>query len=114
MSKVLSAVLLAVVVLGIGGWLVFRYMAPGKEAPAQASETSARQFAVEGMSCQGCVDSVTGAIEKLPGVRSAKVSLAEKKAVVVADPAQVPDERIEAAIAAAGYQGHPIAGTPAK
>jgi copper chaperone len=106
MSKVLSAVLMAVVVSGIGGC--------SKQGPAQASDTPARLFAVEGMSCQGCVDSVTGAIVKLPSVTSAKVSLAEKKAVVVADPAQVPDARIEAAIAAAGYQGHAIGGKLAK
>jgi copper chaperone CopZ len=99
MPKVLSALLIAVAVVAAVGWVAYRH------AAVSASPLAPRQFAVEGMSCQGCVDSVTGAIEKLPGVSSAKVSLAEKKAVVVADPAQVPDARIEAAIAAAGYQG---------
>jgi copper chaperone len=63
-----------------------------------------REFAIDGMACEGCADNVTNAIEKIPGVQSAKVSLTEKKAVVVADPSQVPAEKIEAAVTAAGYK----------
>jgi copper chaperone CopZ len=63
-----------------------------------------REFTIEGMMCQGCADNVTGAIAKIPGVQSAKVSLAGKRAVVVADPSRTPSDKIEAAVAAAGYK----------
>jgi Cu+-exporting ATPase len=63
-----------------------------------------REFAIEGMVCQGCADNVHGAIAKIPGVQSAEVSLAGKKAVVVADPSRVPADKIEAVVAAAGYK----------
>jgi len=71
--------------------------------------TAGREFSVQGMSCDGCVQTVTAALTKIPGVQSAKVSLEEKKAVVVADPAQVPSEKIVAAVKQAGYQAEPIA-----
>jgi len=63
-----------------------------------------REFAVEGMDCQGCADTVTEALVKIPGVQSAKVSLDAKRAVVVADPSRVPAETIEAAVDKAGYK----------
>ncbi len=63
-----------------------------------------REFTIDGMMCQGCADTVTNAIANIPGVHSAKVSLAEKRAVVVADPSHVPADKIEAAVAAAGYK----------
>jgi copper chaperone CopZ len=72
--------------------------------PRETAGMATREFTVEGMMCQGCADNVTNAIAKIPGVRSAKVSLAEKRAVVVADPSQVPSDKIEAVVAAAGYK----------
>ena len=72
--------------------------------PAETTGMMTREFIIEGMMCQGCADNVTNAIAKIPGVQSAKVSLAGKRAVVVADPLQVPSDKIEAAVAAAGYK----------
>jgi copper chaperone len=72
--------------------------------PAETKGMTTREFTIDGMACQGCADNVTNAIAKIPGVQSAKVSLAEKKAVVVADPSQVPSDKIEASVAAAGYK----------
>lgn len=63
-----------------------------------------REFNIQGMSCEGCAESITACLKKIPGVESAKVSLADKKAVVVADPAQVPAEKIVAAVKEAGYE----------
>ena len=68
----------------------------------------ARQFAVEGMMCEGCVGAVTSVLQALSGVEQVDVSLAEKRATVVADEAQVPSSAIEAAIAEAGYEARPI------
>ncbi len=72
---------------------------------SKQANVSAREFAIEGMSCQGCVDAVTAALTEIPGVQSAKVSLADKKAVVVAEERKVSTAKIVAAIAAAGYKG---------
>ena len=61
------------------------------------------------MTCQGCVDTITAALKEIPGVRAAEVSLAAKKAVVTAPMSEVPNEKIVAAIVAAGYKGKPAA-----
>lgn len=83
---------------------------PGQTPAASAGQTAtACQFAIEGMSCQGCVDTVTEALTKVPGVQSAKVSLADKKAQVVADLSQASAQKIEAAVAQAGYKAQLIA-----
>ena len=88
-----------------------------KAEGGQAASASGREFAIEGMSCQGCVDSITAALTEIPGVRSAKVSLGDKKAVVIADERKVPNAKIVAAIEAAGYKGQlakeGLAATPA-
>jgi copper chaperone CopZ/predicted peroxiredoxin len=106
MARTIRYVVVTLVAFVLGG-LSSHYLGHAQEqkgTPSGGAET--RQFAIEGMTCQGCVDTITQALTKLPGMQSAKVSLDEKKAVVVADPAQVPNEKIEAAIVAAGYKGH--------
>ena len=40
--------------------------------------TETREFAVEGMSCEGCVNTVTSALKAVPGVKSVEVSLKDK------------------------------------
>jgi len=61
-------------------------------------------FAVEGMTCEGCVSKVTATIEGLPGVAKVEVSLAGGRAVVVGDPEKVSAQAVIAAIAEAGYK----------
>ena len=61
------------------------------------------QFAVEGMSCQGCVKSVTGAVRALAGVESVDVSLERGTATVAYDAVAVKPAAIVAAIEAAGF-----------
>ena len=51
--------------------------------------TLTREFAVEGMHCQGCVNSVTGAVTRVPGVARVDVSLEKKAATVEFDAAAV-------------------------
>jgi len=58
---------------------------------------------VEGMSCQGCVKSVTGVLQALPGVASVDVSLEAGEARVGFDPAQVGLADLRAAIEDAGF-----------
>ncbi|MEO8676752.1 MAG: heavy metal-associated domain-containing protein [Casimicrobiaceae bacterium] len=68
--------------------------------------TLSRDFAVEGMHCQGCVKSVTGAVSKVPGVTRVDVSLADKAAKVEFDAEKTTPEAIVAAIEGAGFDAH--------
>lgn len=68
--------------------------------------TETREFAIEGMSCEGCVNTVTSALKAVPGVKSVEVSLKDKKATVVAD--RVSSQTIEDTVAKAGYKAHLI------
>jgi copper chaperone CopZ len=75
-----------------------------QQGNSQMMET--REFAVEGMSCEGCVNTVTSVLKAVPGVKSVVVSLKDKKATVLA--VQVPSQTIEDAISKAGYKAHLI------
>jgi copper chaperone len=66
-----------------------------------------REFAVDGMHCNGCVKSVTGAITKVPGVTRVDVSLEKKAATVEFDAANATPEAIVAAIEDAGFDAQP-------
>jgi copper chaperone len=68
------------------------------------SATVTQEFAVEGMSCQGCVKSVTGAVRRVPGVEDVAVSLEKKSATVAFDSAKVQPAAIVAAIVGAGFE----------
>ena len=58
---------------------------------------------VEGMSCQGCVRSVSAALTALPGVETVTVSLAEGRASVTFDPTRASGDDLRQAIAEAGF-----------
>jgi copper ion binding protein len=58
---------------------------------------------IEGMSCEHCVKHVTGALEGISGVVSAKVSLKHHNAEVEHEDSVTP-EAIKAAVAEAGYE----------
>ncbi len=59
---------------------------------------------VEGMTCGGCVNSVTRVLSALPGVAAADVSLPEARAKVTYDPARTGVEAMKQAIERAGYK----------
>jgi copper chaperone len=59
---------------------------------------------VIGMSCGGCVKSVTNVLQELPGVAKAEVSLEQGEAKVDFDPAKVTREAMAQAIADAGFE----------
>ena len=86
-----------------------------KRAGYEAKEIQANlttELLVTGMTCQNCARHVTEAIQSVPGVRSASVSLEAGRATVRwnADaPADVP--AVVSAVAAAGYEAKPIAAT---
>ncbi len=58
---------------------------------------------VKGMSCQGCVASVTRVLKAVPGVSDAAVVLNPGTATVTYDPAQTSALALRAAIEGAGY-----------
>jgi len=68
------------------------------------SDIVKREFAVVGMHCGGCVQSVTRAVSRVSGVRNVDVSLPNKAATVEFDAAAVAPEAIIAAIEAAGFE----------
>jgi copper chaperone len=59
---------------------------------------------VDGMSCGGCVKSVTGVLTALEGVAKAEVSLEQKQAVVEFDAAKVTLDQLKAVIEDAGFE----------
>jgi copper chaperone len=59
---------------------------------------------ISGMTCGGCVASVTRVLRGLDGVQRADVSLAEAKATVEYEPARVKPADMQAAIEEAGYE----------
>ncbi len=61
-------------------------------------------LAISGMTCGGCVKSVTNVLSALPGVARAEVSLEEKRARVEYDPASVTREDMKRAIVDAGFE----------
>ncbi len=61
-----------------------------------------REFRIEGMGCAHCVKAVREALVGVPGLRVEDVQLGS--ATVSYDPALVSEDRIRAAVAAAGYE----------
>jgi len=58
---------------------------------------------VGGMSCQGCVKNVTGALQALPGVQSVSVSLEQAQASIIYDAGATTPADFRNAIEAAGF-----------
>lgn len=58
---------------------------------------------VSGMTCGGCVASVTRVVQAVAGVESADVSLEKGEAVVSYDGARASPAALKAAIVAAGF-----------
>lgn len=61
------------------------------------------QLNIQGMTCSGCVKNVTGMLQKVPGVSSVEVSLEQKRATVVYNPAQAKPAQLKAAVEDAGF-----------
>ena len=61
------------------------------------------ELPIEGMTCEHCVRSVTDALTHVPGVKSATVSLSDRKAVVESSDGTPNREQLAAAVAKAGY-----------
>lgn len=62
------------------------------------------RFPVSGMVCEGCENSIRGAVEKLDGVVAYTASHTAKKAVIDYDPSKISPERLSQTIAKLGYE----------
>lgn len=60
-------------------------------------------YLIDGMTCVSCVATVENAVKKLPGMTSCSVNLTTEKMAVSYDDSQVNQEKIEQAVADAGY-----------
>jgi len=63
------------------------------------------RFEIDGMGCGSCVAKVKAALSKVPGLEVEAVATGSAR--VRRDPAQVPDEAVVRALAAAGYSARP-------
>ena len=61
------------------------------------------KFDVTGMSCQGCVASVTRVLKAVPGVTDVNVTLTPGSASVVYDATRTTEGAVKAAVQDAGY-----------
>jgi copper chaperone len=59
---------------------------------------------IEGMSCEGCVKSVTRTLQAVAGVQRVEVSLDEEKARVTYDPKKAGLAELKRAVERAGYE----------
>ena len=59
---------------------------------------------ISGMTCSGCVRSVSKVLNALDGVTKSEVSLEERRAVVDFDAAKVGVDQLKHAIEEAGYE----------
>jgi len=72
-------------------------------------------FDVQGMTCESCVEGITGSISLVDGVQSVTVDLYAATAVVVHDVKLAPIADLEGRIDRMGYEATPRSGpTPAK
>ena len=62
---------------------------------------------ISGMTCGGCVKSVTNVLKAQEGVTKAEVSLEKRNAVVDYDPAKVALEQLKRSVAEAGFEVAP-------
>ncbi|MCK6374827.1 MAG: mercury resistance system periplasmic binding protein MerP [Zoogloea sp.] len=68
-----------------------------------AADTRTVTLDVTKMDCAACPIAVRKALEKVPGVGSAKVDFKTRRAVVAFDPAKTPTEALTRATADAGF-----------
>jgi Cu+-exporting ATPase len=77
--------------------------AVGKDIAGDAVRET-RVFAISGMTCANCAQTIEKAVTKMPGVATASVNFAAEKLSVEIDPARVSSEQLIAKVDALGYQ----------
>jgi copper chaperone CopZ len=95
--------------LGVGASLALcpccSTKAGAEASPTQTSPTvSSVTLSVEGMTCASCSVAVRTALKRLDGVREARVSVEEKRAVVDYEAARVTPQQMVDAVNRLGYR----------
>ena len=85
-------------------------MTTATEEPVKASHDATAALSVNGMTCMGCVASVTKAVRAMPGVREVDVNLPRGRARVDFDAGETTAEDVATALTAAGYPSSVEAG----
>ena len=83
--------------------LAFFFAATVVASLAFAGKTSTATLDVSNMTCSACPITVRKALEKVPGVDSAKIDLKTHRAVVAFDPAKTTPELLTKATTDAGF-----------
>ena len=58
---------------------------------------------IDGMHCDGCASTVEALLSRVPGVRKADVSFADRRARVLHDPASASEADLAAAVQKGGF-----------
>jgi copper chaperone CopZ len=90
-------------------WLLFIAIGcfgSNPHSPAKQVQKGHAMIMLPTIQCDTCVETVKSAVEKVQGVQSVSVDLPNKMAHVNFDPAKTNQEKIEKAIAAAGYDAN--------
>jgi copper chaperone len=69
-----------------------------------ADRMETADIAIEGMTCEGCVKSVTRTLQAVPGVERVEVSLDQGRAKVAYDPGKAHLADLKRAVKRAGYE----------
>ena len=77
-----------------------------KQTPSNSVRSTHVMISLPTMQCSTCAETIQKAVEKVEGVQSVSVVLKDKMAHVEFDPAKTNQEKIEKAIAAAGYDAN--------
>jgi copper chaperone CopZ len=94
-QKALSFTALACATLTLGS---AAFAAPAKSAT----------FAVTGMHCEGCSMGLTQSSKRWPGVKSANINFAKKRAFITYDPQVTNPSKLQAHFKKTGFPAKPI------
>lgn len=76
--------------------------------PSSQGQEAVCTLQIEGMHCASCVRRIERSLQKVEGVREARVNLATNRAIVVYDPEQTKAEALIHAVERAGYGAQPV------
>lgn len=105
------SILLFIAVMLAGG-VVSAQLKQSVDAPKAAGPILKTTIEVPTIVCGSCVTTVTKALKKVPGVKTAKVDLKKKTATVTFASTKVTIDKLEMAIANAGYDANKVKRNP--
>ncbi len=71
---------------------------------AAAGDQKTVNLKIKGMTCQGCVDKVQSALNKVDGVKKSEVTLASNSAVIVYDAQKTNEKVLRKAVNSTGFK----------